>query len=118
VTPEYNLYTAMDRQDIARPGASEALRNAIETLIQARIASKQQINGNMAIHFIDQAIDTIRGSMEKSGTETMMRDDKTTILDALHESIARSIREVKQVEHNLWAKYTQDQIRETCPKQH
>ena len=50
----------MDRQDISRPGASEDLRNTIETLIQARIASKQQINGNMAIHFIDQAIDQIR----------------------------------------------------------
>ena len=62
MTPKYNPYTAMDRQDISRPGARESLRNAIETLIQARIASKQQINGNMAIHFIDQAIDQIRGN--------------------------------------------------------
>ena len=52
--------------------------------------------------------------MPETGTEAMMQADKTTILDALHESIARSIREVKQAEHNTWAKYTQDQIRELC----
>ena len=60
MTPKYNPYTAMDRQEISRPTAYQGLRNALETLIQARIASKQQINGNMAIHFIDQAIDQIR----------------------------------------------------------
>ena len=69
--PEYTLYSAMDKQEIARPGAYQGLRNALETLIQARIASKQQINGDKAEYFIDQAIDII-----------------------------------------------QDQIRETCPKQH
>ena len=63
--PEYNPYTAMDRQDISSPGARESLRNAIETLIQARIASKQQINGNMAIFYIDQAIDQIREAQGK-----------------------------------------------------
>ena len=60
VTPEYNPYSAMDRQDISRPGACEELRNAISSLIKARVALNASWDQATIMYLINQAIDHIR----------------------------------------------------------
>ena len=58
--PEYNPSTAMDKQDIARPGARESLKNAISALITARMFLNANKDQASIMYLINQAIDQIR----------------------------------------------------------